>query len=108
MTSAHHPHHSHHSSHHGGASDASIKAEYILPSSTTTDVMNSCNGNDLAAAAAAVHLPTLMHMGYSAAGHHGQAAAAAHHHHLRQQQSHLAAAENQANMCSYLQHRTTW
>ena len=34
------------------------------------------------------------------------AAAGQHHHHLRQQQSHLA--ENQANMCSYLQHRSAW
>ena len=59
----HHHHGSQHLHDKGGA------AEYILP--TSADM--NCNGNaDLAAAAAAasaVHLPTLMHMGY---GHHGK------------------------------------
>ena len=66
--------------HHGGVHSASSHlhdksggggAEYILP--TSADM--NCNGSaDLAAAAAAasaVHLPTLMHMGY---GHHGERA----------------------------------
>ena len=61
--------------HHGGHAasshlhDKGGAAEYILP--TSADM--NCNGNaDLAAvaaAASAVHLPTLMHMGY---GHHGE------------------------------------
>ena len=98
-------HHGHHGSHHhgvatshhhgGGSSGEGVKAEYILPSSTT-DVMS---GNDLA-----VHLPTLMHMGYgqAAAGHSAAAVASHHHHHhLRQQQM-----ADQANM--YLQHRSAW
>ena len=119
----HHHHGSHAVSSHLHDKGAAA-AEYILP--TSADM--NCNSNaDLAAAAAAasaVHLPTLMHMGY---GHRGErdrlrcgtftssilndphdlvAAAGPHHHHLRQQQSHLA--ENQANMCSYLQHRSAW
>ena len=66
--------HHHHGGVHGASSHLHDKsgvaaAEYILP--TSADM--NCNGNaDLAAAAAAasaVHLPTLMHMGY---GHHGK------------------------------------